>query len=262
MPCFFARSFFMTFMSCCGTGVVERFHKISRCNFANREGLLSSWSCVIFFLSLNYTSWNTQKNHETTFMFELDRSHMDENTFIHKEGGEGGQVDDTFWPSSTLGSNERVWAMQPLCRNMGLSQDGAYSFGKINARKCKLNFMILQTDLAIDSLNFNGILNQVHYSDNQFNLNIQPIFNICFVNKVMIWYPISQLHKINFMNCIAVSHKERCIMYKNLLIAPTTTPKCPISVRYYLKLRAAIINFNRHHCFFFTNYSFVRWLHS
>lgn len=119
-------------------------------------------------------------------------------------------------PSS---GNERVWAMQPLCRNMGLSQDSAYSLGKMNARKCKLNFMILQTDLAIDSLNFNGIMNQVHYSDNQFNLNIQPIFNICFVNKVMIWYPVSQLQKINFMNCIAISHKERCIMYKNLLIA-------------------------------------------
>ena len=29
-------------------------------------------------------------------MFDLDRSHMDENTFIHKEEGEGGQVDDTF----------------------------------------------------------------------------------------------------------------------------------------------------------------------
>jgi hypothetical protein len=36
-----------------------------------------------------------------------------------------------------------------------------YSFGKMNSQKCKLNFTILQTNLAIASTNFVGIMNQV-----------------------------------------------------------------------------------------------------
>ena len=98
---------------------------------------------------------------------------------IHKHiQGEGGQVGGWMIPSDLhpyLGSNERVWAMQPLCRNMGSSQEGAYSFGKMNSPKCKLNFMILQANLATDSTNFIGIMNQVHCIDKQPNLKFQPI---------------------------------------------------------------------------------------
>jgi len=46
-----------------------------------------------------------------------------------------------------------------------------YSFGKMNAQKWKLNFMIIQTNLAIDLAISFGIMNQVHYIDNRFNLN-------------------------------------------------------------------------------------------
>jgi len=46
-----------------------------------------------------------------------------------------------------------------------------YFFGKIISQKCKLNFMILQTNLVVGSINFIGMMNQVHYIDNQFNLN-------------------------------------------------------------------------------------------
>ena len=48
-----------------------------------------------------------------------------------------------------------------------------YLFGKVNSQKCKFNFMILQTNSAIVSTNFIGIMIQVHYIDNQFNLNFQ-----------------------------------------------------------------------------------------
>ena len=54
--------------------------------------------------------------------------------------------------------------------------------------------MILQT-------NFIGIMNQIHYIDNQSNLNIQPI-SLHVMNNFVIWYPYSQLQKINFMSCI------------------------------------------------------------
>jgi hypothetical protein len=75
----------------------------------------------------------------------------------------------------------------------------------VNLWKCKLNFMILQTNLAIGSTNYIGILNQVHFIDNQFNSNFQPI----------------SLHVVNnFMNYITVFHKERYVVYENLLIAP------------------------------------------
>jgi hypothetical protein len=36
--------------------------------------------------------------------------------------------------------------------------------------------MILQTNLAIGSTKFSGIMNQVHYIHNQFNFNFQPIW--------------------------------------------------------------------------------------
>ena len=36
-----------------------------------------------------------------------------------------------------------------------------YSFGKLYSQKCKLNFMILQTNLAISSIDYIGIMNQV-----------------------------------------------------------------------------------------------------
>ena len=71
--------------------------------------------------------------------------------------------------------------------------------------KHELNFMILQTNLAIGSTNFIGIMNQVYYIDNQFSLNFQPI----------------SLHVVNnIMNCIIVFHKERYMMCTILLMAP------------------------------------------
>ena len=45
----------------------------------------------------------------------------------------------------------------------------------MNSQKCKLNFMILQINLAIGSTNYIGIMNQVHFVDNQFNFHFQPI---------------------------------------------------------------------------------------
>jgi hypothetical protein len=77
--------------------------------------------------------------------------------------------------------------------------------------------MILQTSLAIGSAKFIGIMSRVHYTNNQFNLNFQPI-SLHFENNLMIWYTYSQLHKINFTNCITLFHKEWHIMYKILLI--------------------------------------------
>jgi hypothetical protein len=85
---------------------------------------------------------------------------------------------------------------------------------------CKLNFTILQTNLAIiGSTNVIGIMNQAHYIDNQFNSNFQPI-SLHVVDNFMIWYPYSQFHKINFMNCVSLFHKEWYIMDKILLIVP------------------------------------------
>ena len=55
--------------------------------------------------------------------------------------------------------------------------------------------------------------------DNQFNFNIQPI-SLHIVAIFMIWYPYSQLHKINFMSCITLLQKKWYIMYKILLITP------------------------------------------
>jgi len=90
----------------------------------------------------------------------------------------------------------------------------------MDSQKCELNFMILHTNSAIGSTNFIGIVNHVHYIDNQFNLNFQPI-SPHVVDNFMLWCPYSQLHKINFMNYIALFHKEHLfIMYKILLIAP------------------------------------------
>ena len=57
------------------------------------------------------------------------------------------------------------------------------------------------------STNFTGIKNQVHHIDNQFNLNFQAI-SLHVLNNFMIWYPIPQFHKINFMNQITSSHKD------------------------------------------------------
>jgi hypothetical protein len=65
-------------------------------------------------------------------------------------------------------------------------------------------------------------MNQVHYIDNQFNLNFQPI-SLYIVNNYMIWYPYLQLHKINFINCMTLFHKERYMMYKIFLITPSST---------------------------------------
>ena len=59
--------------------------------------------------------------------------------------------------------------------------------------------MILQTKLALGSTNFIGIMNQIHYIDNQFNLNFQPI-SLHIVNNFMIWFSYLELHKINFLN--------------------------------------------------------------
>ena len=58
--------------------------------------------------------------------------------------------------------------------------------------KMQSQFHVLQTNIAISSTNFIGIVNQVHYIDNQFNLNLQPI-SLHVVNNLTIWYPYSQL---------------------------------------------------------------------
>ena len=49
----------------------------------------------------------------------------------------------------------------------------------MSLQKCKLNFMILQTNLAVGSTNFVGIMNQVHYVDNQLSLIFQLISLTC-----------------------------------------------------------------------------------
>ena len=79
--------------------------------------------------------------------------------------------------------------------------------------------MIFESNLAIGSTNCIGIMNQVYNIDNQFDLNFQSI-SLHVVNNFMIWYLYLQLHKIDFMNYIALFHKEQYIMYKILLITP------------------------------------------
>ena len=59
-----------------------------------------------------------------------------------------------------------------------------HSFGKMNSQKFKLNFMILQTNVAMGSTNF------------------------------MIWRSYSQLHEIKFMNYITLFHEEQHIVYE------------------------------------------------
>ena len=74
-----------------------------------------------------------------------------------------------------------------------------------------------KSNLAIGSTNFIG-LDQVHYIDNLFNLNVQLI-SLHVVNIfLIIWYPYSQLHKIDFLNCIILFHKEWYIVYKIFLV--------------------------------------------
>jgi hypothetical protein len=51
---------------------------------------------------------------------------------------------------------------------VGNSVGITYSFGKMNLEKCELNFMISQTNLAIGSTIFIGIVDWVHYIDHQF----------------------------------------------------------------------------------------------
>jgi hypothetical protein len=82
----------------------------------------------------------------------------------------------------------------------------------MNSKKWKLNVMILQTNLAMCSTNFIATMNQVHYIDNQFSLNIWPI-SLQVVNNFTIWYPCPQFYKINFKKYIIWFHKERYIMY-------------------------------------------------
>ena len=68
--------------------------------------------------------------------------------------------------------------------------------------------------LAIGFIKFIRIMNQIHYIHNQLNLNSQPIL-LYVVSNFIIWYPYSQLHIINFMNCITLFHKNRtsCISF-------------------------------------------------
>ena len=81
--------------------------------------------------------------------------------------------------------------------------------------------LVLKLNYSFFVLNyFFGIMNQVRYIDNQFNVNFQPI-SLHVVNNFTIWYPYSQFHKINFIKCINLFYKERYIMYNlSFLIAP------------------------------------------
>jgi hypothetical protein len=101
----------------------------------------------------------------------------------------------------------------------------------MNSHKCKLNFMILQTNLAIGSTNFIGIMNPIHYVDNQFNSNFEPI-SLHVVNNFMIWYMYSQFDKINLMNYITLFHNKRYIVYKILLIAKIYSTIISIDMSY------------------------------
>ena len=81
----------------------------------------------------------------------------------------------------------------------------AYFVGKMKSRKCKLIFMILQTDLAIGSTNlFIGrIMNPVHYTIYQFDLNFEPI-SLHVVNNFMIRDPIFKNQFCELYNIISL----------------------------------------------------------
>ena len=67
--------------------------------------------------------------------------------------------------------------------------------------------MVLQINLARGSTNFIGFMNQVHYIDNQFDFNFQPI-SLRVMNNFMIWYTYSQLQKNQFHELYnLISHK-------------------------------------------------------
>jgi hypothetical protein len=101
----------------------------------------------------------------------------------------------------------------------------------MNSQKCKLNFMSLQTNSATCYINFVGIMNYVHHTYNQFNLKFQPI-PLYVVNKFLIvWYPNSQLHNIDFMICTILFDKERCITHA----ANTLFPRSNAQPHYTLK---------------------------
>lgn len=57
-------------------------------------------------------------------------------------------------------------------------------------RKCILRFMILQTNLVTGSINFIVNMNQIHFIDNQADLNLQPIL-LHVLSNFMIWNPYS-----------------------------------------------------------------------
>ena len=98
------------------------------------------------------------------------------------------------WESATT-----VWLMScGIMLTDVISLTNFYSFGKMNSHKCILNFMLLQTNLAIGDTNFIAIMNQVHYVDNQVNLNCQPIL----------------LHVVNNL--------KRCGVPWNIVMAPKT----------------------------------------
>ena len=91
----------------------------------------------------------------------------------------------------------------------------------MNPQKCELIFMVLQINIAIGSTNFMEMRTKfivyttnLTWTSNQFHY---------MLNNFMIWCPYSQFHKINFMTNIALFHKEWYVMYKILLIAPTTS---------------------------------------
>ena len=71
--------------------------------------------------------------------------------------------------------------------------------------------MILQTNVAIGSNSFIGIMNQVHYIDNQLNFNFQSI-SLQVVNTFMIRYPYTtlqnQLHELYNFNAQRMVHYE------------------------------------------------------
>jgi hypothetical protein len=50
----------------------------------------------------------------------------------------------------------------------------------MDLENCKLDFMILQTNLALACIDFIGIMNQVHYIDNQFKFELSNNFTTCY----------------------------------------------------------------------------------
>ena len=73
-----------------------------------------------------------------------------------------------MWTSSRL---DDWYNWGSLCDPPG-GGGGYYSVVKMNTQKCKLNFIFLNTNLAISYTNLIGITNHI---DNQFNLNFQLI---------------------------------------------------------------------------------------